>query len=150
MQGRTPEEEIDAHFSSHPPEQHKGRIYIVDDSMVARKQMAHSLKKSGYQVMEASDGQQAFKQLVKICENGPITDQLDLVITDVEMPVMDGYEACRKIREMDKYRNIPIIALTAKAMKEDYQLCLDAGASDYLSKPIDGNRLLSIIRAWLY
>jgi CheY-like chemotaxis protein len=66
------------------------------------------------------------------------------------MPVMDGYEACRKIREMDKYRNIPIIALTAKAMKEDYQLCLDAGASDYLSKPIDGNLLLSIIRAWLY
>jgi two-component system, chemotaxis family, chemotaxis protein CheV len=134
MQGRTPEEEIDAHFASHPPEQHKGRIYIVDDSMVARKQMAHSLKKSGYQVMEASDGQQAFKQLVKICENGPITDQLDLVITDVEMPVMDGYSLTTRIKGDAQLRDLPVLMHSSLSGEANRSKGMAAGCDEYMVK----------------
>jgi len=64
--------------------------------------------------------------------------------------VMDGYEAIAKIRAQDKFRRLPIIALTAKAMKEDRAKCIAAGANDYLSKPVDQSRLISIMRVWLY
>jgi len=65
------------------------------------------------------------------------------------MPEMDGYEAMRQIRLQPKFKNLPIIALTAKAMKEDRQKCIDAGANDYITKPVDIERLLSLIRVWL-
>jgi CheY-like chemotaxis protein len=68
---------------------------------------------------------------------------------DIMMPVMDGFEAMRRIRETEKYRQVPIIALTAKAMKEDRRLCFEAGANDYLSKPVDLERLFSLMRVWL-
>lgn len=119
------------------------KVLLVDDDIRNIYALSGLLEDSGMEVVHANDGQKALDALND-------ASNFDIVLMDIMMPVMDGYEACRKIREMDKYRNIPIIALTAKAMKEDYQLCLDAGASDYLSKPIDGNRLLSIIRAWLY
>ena len=66
------------------------------------------------------------------------------------MPEMDGYEATERIRKHDKYKNLPIIALTAKAMKGDRQKCINAGANDYLSKPVDVDKLLSLLRVWLY
>jgi len=65
------------------------------------------------------------------------------------MPVMDGYETMRRIRATGRWEQLPIIALTAKAMKEDRDRCLEAGATDYLSKPVDEERLLSILRTWL-
>jgi len=69
---------------------------------------------------------------------------------DVMMPEMDGYETTRAIRDRQKFRNLPIIALTAKAMKGDREKCIEAGASDYITKPVDTEQLLSLMRVWLY
>jgi len=69
---------------------------------------------------------------------------------DVMMPEMDGYETMRRIRIKQRFRSLPIIALTAKAMKGDREKCLEAGASDYVAKPVDTNQLLSLIRMWLH
>jgi len=66
------------------------------------------------------------------------------------MPEMDGFEVMRAIREQERFRELPIIALTAKAMKTDRQKCLEAGASDYIAKPVDVEQLLSLLRVWLY
>jgi len=72
------------------------------------------------------------------------------VLTDVEMPNMDGYEAIQAIRQDHRFKKLPLIALTAKAMKGDKGACIDAGANDYLSKPVDMDKLLSLLRVWLY
>jgi len=77
-------------------------------------------------------------------------DNIDLILMDIMMPEMDGYEAMRLIRKEKKYQQLPIIALTAKAMKEDRDKCIAAGASEYLSKPVEKDKLLSLLRVWLY
>ena len=69
---------------------------------------------------------------------------------DVMMPEIDGYETTRRIRDMDQFKSLPIIALTAKAMKGDREKCIEAGASDYISKPVDTDQLLSLLRIWLH
>lgn len=81
-----------------------------------------------------------------------VNDQkdVDLILMDIMMPEMDGYEAIASIREMPDYKRLPIIALTAKAMKNDRQKCIDAGASDYISKPVDIGQLKSLIAVWLH
>jgi len=89
-------------------------------------------------------------------ENGKIAlemldthPEIDMVLMDIMMPEMDGYEAMKRIRSQGKFKNLPVIALTAKAMKDDKQKCIDAGANDYIAKPIDVERLLSLMRVWL-
>ncbi|MBC8645733.1 MAG: response regulator, partial [Thermoanaerobaculia bacterium] len=75
---------------------------------------------------------------------------IDIVLMDIMMPGMDGYDTMRAIRKIDRFKSLPIIAVTAKAMKGDREKTLQAGAWDYLSKPVDTDQMLSVLRAWLY
>ncbi|WNS42980.1 response regulator [Paenibacillus sp. MMS20-IR301] len=119
------------------------KILLVDDDI--RNVFALSSVLEGYhmEVKFAENGREAIDMLV---EQG----DYDLVLMDMMMPEMDGYEAMRRIRQMPQYQKLPIIALTAKAMKEDRAKCIEAGASDYMKKPISTDQLLSLMRVWLY
>jgi CheY-like chemotaxis protein len=119
------------------------RILLVDDDMRNVFALSNVLEERGMAVLIAEHGRKALDMLDK-------DERVDLVLMDIMMPEMDGYEATRKIREQKRFRNLPVIALTAKAMKEDREKCMEAGASDYLTKPIDLDRLLSMMRVWLY
>lgn len=121
---------------------HKKKILLVDDDARNVFALSKILKDRGMEVIKAENGKNALDLLT----NHP---QIDLVLMDIMMPEMDGYEAMRQIRAQGKYKNLPVIALTAKAMKEDKQKCIDAGASDYITKPIDIDKLLSLMRVWL-
>lgn len=118
-------------------------ILVVDDDMRNIFALTSVLEEKGMQVEAARDGRES---LVKLSENPGI----DLVLMDIMMPVMDGYDAMREIRKDPARRDLPIIALTAKAMKGDKKACIEAGANDYLAKPVDMDKLLSLLRVWLY
>ena len=94
----------------------------------------------------AAGGKAGVVRALELLEEHP---DIAMVLIDIMMPVMDGYEAMRQIRSKVKFMSLPVIALTAKAMKDDKQKCIDAGANDYISKPIDVKRLLSLMRVWL-
>ena len=76
-------------------------------------------------------------------------EHIDLVLMDVMMPEMDGLTATREIRKRPEWKKLPVIMLTAKAMKDDHERCLDAGANDYMAKPLDVDKLLSLVRVWM-
>lgn len=119
------------------------RILLADDDMRNVYAISKILEDKGMEVLKAPNGQKSLEILEK--ENN-----IDLVLMDIMMPIMDGYDAMKEIRKQEKLWNLPIIALTAKAMKEDRDKCISAGANDYLPKPVDIDRLLSLIRVWLY
>lgn len=122
----------------------KGKtVLIADDDVRNIFSLTKSLENYGVQVVSAMDGKDALRQLE---EAGPV----DLVLMDMMMPEMDGYESTKRIRELPKYRNLPIIAVTAKAMTGDREKCIAAGASDYITKPVDVDQLISLLRVWLY
>jgi len=122
----------------------KGKtILIADDDVRNIFSLTKSLENYGMQVISAIDGRDALKQL----EQHPETD---LVLMDMMMPEMDGYESTAKIRQNIKHRNLPVIAVTAKAMTGDREKCIAAGASDYITKPVDVDQLISLLRVWLY
>jgi len=118
-------------------------ILVVDDDMRNLFALSKILSERGMNVIKAEDG----KRALDLLEMEPV---VDLVLLDVMMPVMDGYQTARAIRARARFNNLPIIALTAKAMKDDRDKCIAAGANDYLSKPVDVDRLLSMLRVWLY
>jgi CheY-like chemotaxis protein len=118
------------------------KVLIVEDDIRTMFAMSRLLAGHGVSPLRAENGEKALSLL----EGNP---DVDLVLMDMMMPVMDGYTASRAIRGQQRFARLPIIALTAKAMKEDRQKCLDAGASDYLSKPVDQDRLISLMRVWL-
>ncbi|XOF33732.1 MAG: response regulator [Candidatus Electrothrix sp. YB6] len=119
------------------------RILLVDDDMRNIFALAKVLQEKGMGTVKAEDGARALAVLEE-------DDEFDLVLMDIMMPVMDGYETIRKIREQPRWKTLPIIALTAKAMKDDRSRCITAGANDYLAKPVDTERLLALLRLWLY
>jgi CheY-like chemotaxis protein len=119
------------------------RVMIVDDDVRNIFSLTSVLEGHGMEVSFAENGRDALAKL----EEHP---NVDLVLMDVMMPEMDGYETTRAIREMPQYKTLPIIALTAKAMKGDRERTIAAGASDYITKPVDTEQLLSLMRVWLY
>jgi CheY-like chemotaxis protein len=95
------------------------------------------------QVYSAETGKEAIEKLES-------TDGIDIVLMDLMMPEMDGYDTMREIRKKERFRSLPIIAVTAKAMKGDREKTLQAGAWDYLAKPVDTDQMLSVLRSWLH
>ena len=116
---------------------------VVDDDVRNIFALTTFLERSEMKVLYAESGREGIKQL----QQNP---DVDVVLMDVMMPEMDGYETMRAIREMSGFRSLPIIAVTAKAMKGDREKCIEAGASDYISKPVDTEQLLAMLRVWLY
>lgn len=117
-------------------------ILIVDDTLENVRLLSAILVQEGYGVRKALNGQMA---LIAVQTVVP-----DLILLDIMMPEMDGYETMRAIRAIDRFASLPIIALTAKAMQGDREKCIEAGASDYITKPVDTEQLLSLLRVWLY
>jgi CheY-like chemotaxis protein len=120
------------------------RALIVDDDMRNIFAMTSFLERYDVSISSAENGRDAITML----ESGE--EDFDVILMDIMMPDMDGYETMRRIRGMEKYRDLPILALTAKAMKGDKEKCIDAGASDYIAKPVDTEHLLSLLRIWLH
>jgi CheY-like chemotaxis protein len=129
------------HQSDEPLEGRK--VLVVDDDIRNIFALNSLLERHSMQVISATTGHDA----IGLVES---TDDLSLVLMDVMMPEMDGYETMRRIRSNPKFRMLPIIALTAKAMKGDREKCLEAGASDYVAKPVNTDQLLSLVRMWLH
>jgi tubulin-specific chaperone A len=118
-------------------------ILLVDDDMRNVFALSSFLESNHAKVIIAKNGKIGVE---KLKEN----PEVDLVLMDIMMPEMDGYEAMRLIRQDERFKDLPIIALTAKAMKEDRDKCIQAGANDYLAKPIDTSKLMSLLRVWLH
>ena len=118
------------------------RILVVDDDMRNIFAITSVLESHGMILSHAENGKVAIEKL----KSSP---ELDLVLMDTMMPEMDGLEAMRLIRQMPEFVSLPIISLTAKAMKGDRELCITAGASDYITKPVDANDLLTMMHSWL-
>ncbi|HSL70732.1 MAG TPA: response regulator, partial [Longimicrobiales bacterium] len=118
-------------------------VLVVDDDVRNIFALTSLLEAHGMGVSFAENGQEALERLRE-------NPDLDLLLLDVMMPEMDGYDTMRAIRSMPEFRSLPIIALTAKAMKGDREKCIAAGASDYITKPVDNDQLLSLMRVWLY
>ena len=118
-------------------------MLIIDDDMRNIFALTSALERYGMQITYAENGRDGIEALR--------SDQsTDIVLMDIMMPEMDGFETTQNIRALSEFRDLPIIALTAKAMKGDREKCIEAGASDYITKPVDIDQLVSLMRVWLY
>jgi hypothetical protein len=118
-------------------------VLLVDDDARNIFALSSVLERHGMKVLTATTGREAIDL---IGENPHIS----IVLMDIMMPEMDGYETMQQIRAGGEFRRLPIVALTAKAMKGDREKCLEAGASDYLAKPVNTEQLLTMLRMWLH
>ncbi|MEJ8815030.1 response regulator [Variovorax ureilyticus] len=118
------------------------RILLVDDDVRNIFALTSALEQRGAAVEAARNGREALEKIDQVSD-------IDLVLMDVMMPEMDGLEATRRLRQDPRFDKLPVIAVTAKAMKDDQEQCLAAGASDYLAKPVDLDRLFSLLRVWM-
>ena len=125
------------------PHDSRVNILLVDDDARNIFALSSVLERRGMRVLTATTGSGA----VSIVENQP---EVAIVLMDIMMPEMDGYQTMQVISANPAFRRLPMIALTAKAMKGDREKCLDAGASDYISKPVNTDQLLSLMRVWLF
>ena len=119
------------------------KVLVVDDDVRNIFALTSLLEQHAMQVVTAETGTEAISLLDH-------NDDIDAVLMDIMMPEMDGYETMRKIRGNSRHRLLPILALTAKAMKGDREKCLGAGASDYIAKPVNTDELLALLRIWLF
>jgi CheY-like chemotaxis protein len=119
------------------------KVLVVDDDARNIFALTSLLENQEMEVISATNGRQA----IDILQG---TADVSIVLMDIMMPEMDGYETMREIRSVPKFRTLPILALTAKAMKGDREKCLDAGASDYIAKPVNTDQLVSLMRVWLF
>ena len=119
------------------------KVLVVDDDARNIFALTSVLENLDMEVFGATNGRQA----IEIVNETP---GLSAVLMDIMMPEMDGYETIRQIRRDSRFRMLPIVALTAKAMKGDREKCLEAGASDYIAKPVNTEQLLSLLRVWLH
>jgi CheY-like chemotaxis protein len=116
---------------------------LVDDDLRNTFALSKLLKKHGLNIVIADNGRMALDKLKE-------DPTIELVIMDIMMPIMDGYQAMQAIRAQKSLGSLPIIALTARAMPEEQEKCMAAGANDYLTKPVDIERLLTLLRVWLF
>ncbi len=119
------------------------KVLVVDDDMRTLFALSKILSDRGMLILKAENGQKALDRLAQ-------EPDVDIVLMDIMMPVLDGYKTMERIRAQDQFKRLPIIALTAKAMRGDQERCVAAGASDYLPKPVDQDRLVSMLRVWLH
>jgi CheY-like chemotaxis protein len=119
------------------------KVLVIDDDARNIFALTTVLENHDMEVLSATNGRQAIEMIQD-------TSDLSVVLMDIMMPEMDGYETMREIRRDPRFRTLPILALTAKAMKGDREKCLQAGASDYIAKPVNTEQLLSLLRVWLY
>jgi HAMP domain-containing protein/signal transduction histidine kinase/CheY-like chemotaxis protein len=119
------------------------KVLIVDDDLRNIFALTSVLERQRMQVLFAENGRAGIEVLRTV-------PGIDIVLMDIMMPEMDGYETMRAVRRMEPFKSLPIIALTAKAMKGDREKCIEAGASDYIAKPVNAEQLLSLLRVWLY
>jgi len=120
----------------------QSKILLIDDDMRNIFAITVILERQGMEVIYAENGKLGIE---KLKENPDV----EMILMDIMMPEMGGIEATQEIRKMDQFKNLPIITLTAKAMKGDREKCLAAGASDYITKPVDTDHLLTVMHKWL-
>jgi CheY-like chemotaxis protein len=123
------------------------RILVVEDDVRNIFALTSVLEPKGAQVQIARNGREALQAVQAAADQK--SGRIDLVLMDVMMPEMDGFTAMREIRKRPELKKLPIIALTAKAMPDDLEACMAAGANDYIAKPLDVEKLLSLIRVWM-
>ena len=119
------------------------KVLVVDDDVRNLFALTTAFERYSIHAITAESGQEAMQILEE-------RNDVDIVLMDIMMPEMDGYETTQKIRREHKNTTLPIIAVTAKAMKGDREKCIEAGASDYITKPVKIDQLLSLMRVWLY
>src|SRR5690606_4695094 len=119
------------------------KVLVVDDDVRNIFALTSALERCHMEVIYAESGTQGLELLRK-------SPGIDIVLTDVMMPQMDGFEFMRRVRAQRRFKKLPVIAVTAKAMKQDRDKCLAAGANDYITKPVDVEQLQSLMRVWLY